>query len=103
MGEVKVFTSENCAPCQDVARLIKQGHVNVAVRLIDIETDEGFEMFKEEVLSRGDGAVPTAYKDGKQCELRYRDGAVFIECDEDPQALYSPNVADASSSGAGSE
>jgi len=66
---VRVYTGKHCQPCHPIEEMIKQGKVSEDVELIDIETDEGFLKFKEEVLDKGDGAVPSAYKDGQQCKI----------------------------------
>lgn len=67
---VRVYTSKHCAPCHDVDRRVKKGQIAEDVELIDIETEEGFLRFKEEVLDQGDGAVPSAYKGGQRCKIQ---------------------------------
>lgn len=84
MGKVKLYASEHCIPCQAVrAQLATDPNVEV----VDIDTDAGFEEFTREVLSHGDGAIPSAYKDGKQCKVLF-DKEVqefFIECPEEDE------------------
>jgi len=64
--------------------MVKRGQVNEDIELIDIETDNGFEKFKAEVLEHGDGAVPSAYKDGKQCRIAIsEDETLVFECPTD--------------------
>lgn len=82
-----VFTSKNCPPCKDVDRLVKEGRFKGVgeIELVDIESDEGFERFKKEVLDFGDGAVPSAYKEGKKCIISVtEDDNLLINCPIDP-------------------
>jgi len=84
---IRVYTAEHCAPCvalgRELKEQIKQGKIQEDIEFIDIETDEGFEMFKKEVLSKNDGAVPSAYREGKQCKIGYdEDHTIVIECPE---------------------
>lgn len=79
--KVKVYTSKGCTPCQEVkdqlAEMEKQGLVD----LIELDTDEGFEMFAKEVLENGDGEVPSAYLNGKKCKILYdEDDKISIDC-----------------------
>lgn len=84
---LRVFVSDHCAPCQQVKRAIQEGKFQGEVEMVDIETDEGFIKFKEEVLSLGDGAVPSAYKEGKKCLISIaEDDSLFINCPTDPPA-----------------
>jgi len=83
---VKVYTSKNCGPCHEIVELIKEGQFQgeEEVELVDIETDEGFAKFTKAVLAHGDGAVPTAYKDGKKCNIRVtEDNMLVFECPTD--------------------
>lgn len=69
---IKIFTGKHCGPCDDIMEILKsRGGVvdGEHVEVVDIETDEGFKQFKEEVLEKGDGAVPSAYKEGKRCKI----------------------------------
>jgi predicted thioredoxin/glutaredoxin len=79
---IKVFTSKHCKPCHGIVERIKEGKFNQdEVDLIDIETPEGFEEFKKEVLDFGDGAVPSAYKDGTRCLISINEeDNVIIDC-----------------------
>ncbi len=84
---IRVYTSENCAPCGKVKQLIQDGKFQGEIELVDIETDEGFLKFKEEVLSLGDGAVPSAYKEGKKCIISItEDDSLLFNCPTDPPA-----------------
>lgn len=82
---ITVFAAKNCLPCREVKDLIEKGRVSEKVDLVDIETDEGFERFSKEVLSSGDGAVPSAYKDGMKCTIKIDEEKriVIFDC---PQA-----------------
>lgn len=79
---IRVYTARHCTPCHEVEELIKQGRFEGKIELIDIETDEGFEKFRKEVLDFSDGAVPSAYKDGKKCIIHIDDesNSLLLEC-----------------------
>lgn len=85
---IRVYTSKHCEPCREVDRLIKEGKFEGEIELVDIESDEGFEKFRSEVLSLGDGAVPSAYKEGKKC---------IISITEDDSLLFNCPSEDSSS------
>lgn len=80
---IRVYTSKNCPPCKEVDRLIKEGRFEGEIELVDIETDEGFLKFKEEVLDFGDGAVPSAYKDGNKCLISITDDSLLFNCPDE--------------------
>lgn len=86
---IRIYTAKHCQPCHQVAQLIKEGRFSgeEEVELIDIETDEGFLKFQEEVLSFGGGAVPSAYKGGERCLLHVDDetNSVLIDCPTAPR------------------
>lgn len=85
---ITIYTAEHCIPCKEVERLVKEGRFagGKKVEIIDIETDEGFEKFKREVMDPSDVetqlAVPSAYKDGKRCLIHIDTEAnsIFFEC-----------------------
>jgi glutaredoxin len=85
---IRIYTAKHCKPCHEVERLIKEGKFSGGdeVELVDIETDEGFEKFRKEVLDFGDGAVPSAYKDGEKCLVRIdeENDNVLLECPTAP-------------------
>lgn len=88
---MRIYTSQHCGPCQKVRELVKQGRFQGEIELVDIDTDEGFDLFIREVLSKGDGAVPSAYQDGKECKLGYaEDGDLTFECPEPDAPPASP-------------
>jgi len=89
MPKIKVFTSEHCVPCHEVVDLIKKGKHFDDIELVDIETEEGFSEFKKSVLNKGDGAVPSAYKDGIKCS---------IGVDEDDNLVFTCPPGDSLSS-----
>jgi predicted thioredoxin/glutaredoxin len=95
---IKVFTSKNCQPCQEVSKLLKEGKYQGDIEIIDIETDEGFETFTKEVLAMGPGAVPSAYRDGKKCLISIsEDNSVLFNCptaqSAEQPSLESPPAA----------
>jgi aminoglycoside phosphotransferase len=62
-------------------RLINEGKLDDDVKVIDIETDDGFAEFSKEVLKHGDAAVPSAFKDGKQCKILIENGkTIILDC-----------------------
>lgn len=81
-----IYTAEHCVPCKEVEQLVKEGKFigEKEVEVIDIETDEGFKKFKEEVMDPSNVetqlAVPSAYKDGKKCLIRIEGDSVLFEC-----------------------
>ena len=81
---IKIYTSKHCKPCHEIEQLIKEGKFagEKEVELVDIETDEGFEKFRDEVLQFGDAAVPSAYKDGKKCLIHIdeENNNILLEC-----------------------
>lgn len=81
---IRIYTAKHCPPCHQIEEFIKQGKFTGEneIEIIDIETDEGFEKFRKEVLQFGDGAVPSAYKDGKKCLIRVDEETnnILLEC-----------------------
>lgn len=81
---IRIYTAKNCSPCHQIEELIKEGKFTGEneIELIDIETNEGFEKFRNEVLQFGDAAVPSAYKDGKKCLIRIDEETnnISLEC-----------------------
>lgn len=96
---IVVYTSQDCTPCEEVAKLLEAGRVSNPdidkVELVDIGTDEGFARFNEEVLLKDNGAVPSAYLDGKRCLIEIlEDDTVFFNCaPEAPAEILSPPAA----------
>ena len=88
---LRIYTAEHCVPCKEVERLVKEGKFigEKEVEVIDIETDEGFKKFKEEVMDPSNVedqlAVPSAYKDGKRCLIHFdtEAGNVLFKCPVD--------------------
>lgn len=85
MARIVYYTSKdgNCKPCTEINKLIEAGKFvspDGEVDLVDITTDEGFARFNKQVLSKQDGQVPSAFLDGKPCQLILDDGKVFFEC-----------------------
>jgi hypothetical protein len=76
-----------CKPCEEMGKLIEAGKFQSPdgeVDFVDIMTDEGFQQFNDQILSKQDGAVPSAYLDGKQCKItvenRGEEKIVYFEC-----------------------
>jgi len=94
---IKIFTSKNCPPCEEMEEKLEESDFKDEVELIDIETDEGFLKFKEEVIDHRDGAVPSAFKDGKQCKIGYdEDDKLVLDCptDETEDAIIDNHTED---------
>lgn len=84
---VKVYTAAHCVPCHTAIDALKsQGNIidGEEVEVVDVETDEGFSEFHENVLSKtpkgGEVGVPMAYKDGQCCRLDLTDGKLSLSC-----------------------
>lgn len=80
---IRLYTSKNCPPCAQLEELMEQGHLTIdedELEIVDIETDEGFEKFSEEVLQHGDGAVPSAYLEGQKCNIRIDEDGIHFDC-----------------------
>jgi len=113
MGKIVYYTSKtgDCKPCTEINKLIESGKFvspDGEVDLVDITTDEGFERFNEHILSKQDGAVPSAYLDGKKCQIILEDGKVLFECPSSglrasPELKSSPPETDGSHDGAPSD
>jgi glutaredoxin len=89
---IRVYTAKHCKPCHSVERLIKEGRfAGEEVELVDIETDEGFKKFKEEVLDFSDGAVPSAYKGGEKCLIHIdeENNSLLLECPTAPPSAQT--------------
>jgi len=80
------YTSKtgDCVPCKEINELVEQGKFHSPdtdeIDVVDITTDEGFDRFNREILSKQDGAVPSAYLDGKKCMILIEDDVVHFEC-----------------------
>lgn len=78
---IKIYTAKHCPPCRVIEEIIKEGKLTEEIELIDIETDSGFDQFVKEVLSVGEGAVPSAYKDGQRCKILIgEDKELTLDC-----------------------
>lgn len=90
MAKVIYYTARNsgCKPCEDIGKLIDAGKFQTPdgeIDLVDIMTDEGFERFSKEILSKQDGAVPSAYADGKPCKIMVDGDIVYFDCPSSDQ------------------
>ena len=89
--KIRVYIAGNCGPCEDIRKMVQEGKAPEGVELVDIETDEGFAEFTAEVLTHGDGGVPSAYKGGQLCEIFKDDqnNTLIIDCPEPPPSSPS--------------
>jgi len=90
MADKKVVyytASEGCTPCAEISKLVEEGKFSGdgfdEVDMVDITTDEGFNRFAKDVLSKDDGAVPSAYIDGQKCSIQATDDWVYINCESE--------------------
>lgn len=90
--KIVVFTAPDCTPCEQMVELIKQGNVDnpdiKEVEMVDISTDEGFDRYNAEVLSKlnpdEETGVPFASLDGKPCGIEIHDDTwVVFTCPKD--------------------
>jgi len=96
-NRIVLYTARDgsCTPCEEITRLIEDGEFysptgDGEVDLVDITTDEGFKKFSDNILSKQDGGVPTAYLEGEKCQIVVEDGVVHFECPgngENPDSL----------------
>ena len=83
--EVVVYTTQSCGPCEELKQKILDGDVDRPVALVDIESEDGFKEFSDLVLSHSDGAIPSAFLKGKQCEILISEAdTIIIRCPDDP-------------------
>lgn len=92
------YTASGCKPCEEVTRLINEGRVANSeideIDMVDIETDEGFERFTKEVLSKGHGAAPSAYLDGKKCQIEIHDEEIVVfNCPKDDSPASAEEIS----------
>jgi hypothetical protein len=89
------YTAKNgsCKPCEEITKLIEDGKFYGEVDLIDITTDEGFQRFSDDILSKQDGGVPSAYLEGKKCQIVVEDGVVHFECPDGEGPVENPSNA----------
>jgi len=109
-NKIIYYTAKNsgCQPCEELGKLIEEGkfaNLDGEVDFVDIMTDEGFKRFSDEVLSKDDGAVPSAYINGKKCQIFVQGEGegkiVYFDCPSNgqpssPDEKSSPGETDAS-------
>ena len=83
---IKVYVSPSCQPCQEVIQRVK-GRKDVEI--VNVETEKGFLDFQTEVLSKRDSGVPSAFKDGQECEILADEDSIFFNCPGDPASSES--------------
>lgn len=86
---IKLYIAKHCPPCQEVKELIKAGKFfsDEELKVIDVETDEGFAEFSHEVLDYGDSEVPSAYREGTKCRILIADDGLMFDCSEGQDTL----------------
>ena len=80
---IRIFSSPNCAPCVEVERRIKDGKLDGQdVEIIDVESDEGFKIFQQELERIGATtfSIPSAIIDDRQCEVRLLGDGLAMNC-----------------------
>ena len=90
-NKIIYYTAKNsgCKPCEELGKLIEEGKFaspDGEVDFVDIMTDEGFKRFSDEILSKDDAAVPSAYLNGKKCQLFVKDEVVYFDCPSTDQS-----------------
>jgi hypothetical protein len=86
---IKLYAHPQCFPCKDVKKRLAENGGKIDgedVAIVDISTDEGFEDFSREVLSKGDGAVPSAYRDGQRCKILHDHNRLKLDCPKEKSA-----------------
>ena len=83
--KIIVYTSDHCAPCKKVRKMIEQGDVvsDYPIELVSIDTEEGFERFNSEVEVKEGFSVPSAYKGAQRCDVltdSKNPGKIIISC-----------------------
>lgn len=71
MAKIRLFVAEHCLPCESLKEMAQNGALGDDVEIIDIESEEGFNKFNEEILSEEDAEVPSIYSQGGKCEIKY--------------------------------
>lgn len=84
--KVSVFVATHCQPCQEIKRLLEEGHFLIngtegQIDLVDIESEEGFPKIAEIGLE----GVPAAYQGSKKCRILVDEETetVMLECTEE--------------------
>ena len=82
---IRVYTSEKCGPCEEIRKQVQDEDFQLSlgdnVEVIDIGSDDGFQQFYDDVLSKEDGEVPVAFRDGQKCHVGFdEDDKLVIEC-----------------------
>lgn len=81
---IKLFVSEFCGHCHEIARLAQEGkiatHPGTEVEVIDITSEEGFIEFARLAEKLGIDHVPSAYQGENLCSLKVDAGSLIIDC-----------------------
>ena len=88
--KITFYSHSDCKPCEDIKKLVEKGEVDAGdaeeLEIVDIDTDEGFDRFEKEVLSKlpedGEAPLPGAYLAGVACDIKMVDDNKFVifEC-----------------------
>lgn len=84
--KIRLYVAEDCGPCQEIKDMVARGQHEDDVEVVDIQTDSGWELFSKEVLEKGKGAVPSAYKDGEVCKIQIDEdrNLLVFDCPKSP-------------------
>ncbi len=99
--KIILYSHADCPPCKDIKKLVEKGDMDAGdvdeLEIVDIDTDEGFDRFEKEVLSKlpadGEAQLPGAYVDGIPCGITMADDNLFVvfECPKkEPPAEVPP-------------
>ena len=88
---VRLYTHPKCLPCKTVKKMLAQDGGKLdgeEVVVVDISTEKGFEEFNREVLSKGDGVVPSAIRGSQQCKVLHdhNEHRLHLDCPKEKQA-----------------
>lgn len=81
---IKIFSSPACPPCIEVEERIRDGKIDgTPVEIVNVETDEGFADMMSTLERCGSDTieVPSAFHNGRQCEIRVLEDSVkMLNC-----------------------
>ena len=82
---IKIFTSSNCAPCQELKDYMERGRIQAPEEIEIVEIDKspiGYQQFLLEAVQDGQGVIPTAIRDGEKCQVLVdkENDSIIIQC-----------------------
>lgn len=93
---IKIYTSRNCGPCVEIKEALEMQGWNIdgePVQVMDVESDDGFADFSNNILEKQDAWVPCGYKDGQVCRLVITDqNIVALDCPKNGHSSYLPDL-----------